>query len=303
MSSSFASAASQFTPVSGNARESRRLDLTGSLVLYRNRPEEVTEAIRSFLNAELVVRLYIVDNSPDDRLRVPTRDPRIEYVFNGKNVGFGAGHNVALRRCMRGAPYHVILNPDIYFGSGVIEKLLDFVRKEPDIGLVMPKVLNPDGSTQFLCKRLPTPGDLVLRRFLPSILKPLVRKRLEHYEMRDHDYGSVLSAPVLSGCFMMINWEALSEVGIFDERYFMYLEDVDLCRRVGQLYETIYCPAVAIYHHHGRGSYHNVRPLIYHIISAVRYFQKWGWFSDSERVRINQERAGTWVPDSALAAT
>jgi GT2 family glycosyltransferase len=98
-----------------------------------------------------------------------------------------------------------------------------------------------------------------------------------------------MSVPVLSGCFMMMKCGALSEVGLFDERYFMYLEDVDLCRRIAQRFETIYFPEVAIYHHYGKGSYRNPRLMMYHIVSAVRYFQKWGWFSDQERVRINEK--------------
>jgi GT2 family glycosyltransferase len=69
----------------------------------------------------------------------------------------------------------------------------------------------------------------------------------------------------------------------------MYLEDVDLCRRVRQRFETIYFPEVAVYHGYEKGSYRNVRLMIYHILSAIRYFQKWGWFRDVERTYINQQ--------------
>jgi GT2 family glycosyltransferase len=183
----------------------------------------------------------------------------------------------------------VVLNPDVHFGCGVLEGLLSFARSRPDVGLVMPKVLNPDGSIQHLCKRLPAPSDLIIRRFLPSVFKSLVGNRLIQYEFRDQDYESVLSVPVLSGCFMMLSRAALSEVGIFDERYFMYMEDVDLCRRMHQRYKTIYFPRVAIYHGYEKGSYRSVRLMMRHIVSALRYFQKWGWFSDEERIVINQK--------------
>jgi GT2 family glycosyltransferase len=190
---------------------------------------------------------------------------------------------------MNEAAYHVVLNPDVYFDPGVLERLLEIARSRPDVGLMMPKILNLDGSTQSLCKKLPTPLDLILRRFLPAALKPFLEKRLAGYELRDQDYTRILSVPVLSGCFMMINCEALSQVGLFDERYFMYLEDVDLCRRMRQRFETIYFPDVAVYHRYEKGSYRSVRLMVRHIISAFRYFQKWGWFSDRERTAINQK--------------
>lgn len=264
-------------------------DIIGSVVVYRNPPEQIREAITSFLNTDLNVRLYVIDNSPDDYVRELCGDRRISYIFNGRNLGFGAAHNLALRASMNAAPFHVVLNPDVYFRTGVLEKLFEFAHRRPDVGLLMPKVLNPDGTIQYLCKRLPTPADLILRRFLPAVLKPLVEERLARYEFRDQDYASILSVPVLSGCFMMINCAALSKVGVFDERYFMYMEDVDLCRRIHEKFKTIYFPEVAIYHGHEKGSYRSFRLMMHHIVSALLYFQKWGWISDEERIAVNQK--------------
>lgn len=270
-------------------------DLIGSIVVYQNPREQVQQAISSFLNTHLMAHLYIVDNSPTDSIRAICSDPRISYTFNGRNVGFGAAHNMAIRASEGQAEYRVILNPDVYFGPGVLESLLLFARSRPEIGLVMPKILNPNGCLQHLCKRLPSPGDLIFRRFLPNALKPWVQDRLARYELRDQDYSRILSVPCLSGCFMLINNAALADVGIFDERYFLYLEDVDLCRRIHQKFETIYYPRVSIYHHNGRSSYRELRPLIHHVVSAFRYFQKWGWYSDNERAVIN-ERVATRTP-------
>src|SRR5262249_42906307 len=148
----------------------------------------------------------------------------------------------------------------------------EFLRTRPEIGLVMPRVLNPDGSIQFLCKQLPSPMDLILRRFLPSGLRTLVGQRLKNYELRDVDYTRPLLVPALSGCFMMMSRAAIAEVGGFDERFFMYLEDVDLCRRIRLRYKTVYMPDVSIYHHYAKGSYRKVWLLLHHIMSAARYF-------------------------------
>src|SRR5260370_1608069 len=263
-------------------------DIIGSVVVDRNHTEQIRKAITSFLNTNLNVRLYVIDNSPDDQVRELCGDRRVTYIFNRRNLGFGAGHNVAMKTSLTEAKYHVVLNPDVHFGHGVIEKLLDFASSRPEIGLVMPKVLNADGTIQHLCKRLPTPSDLILRRFLPAVLKPLVEDRLRRYELRDQDYNRILSVPVLSGCFMMINCAALSQVGVFDERYFMYMEDVDLCRRIHEKFKIIYFPDISIYHWYGKGSYRSFRLMMHHIVSAMLYFQKWGWISDEERIAINQ---------------
>src|SRR3979490_2753247 len=129
-------------------------DITGSIVVYRTPPEYLREAIFSFLNTRLNVRLYVVDDSPDDRLRALCNDARVEYLFNGRNIGFGAAHNLALKTSIHNASYHLVLNPDVYFDPGVLESLFAFAHSRPNIGLLMPKVLNPDGSIQHLCKRL-----------------------------------------------------------------------------------------------------------------------------------------------------
>jgi len=264
-------------------------DIIGSLVVCREPLKQIQEAITSFLHTQMNVKLYVIDNSPDDQIHEVCNDRRIVYIFNGRNLGFAAGHNIAMKLSLNEAAYHVVLNPDVYFAPGVLEKLFAFASGRPEVGLLMPKVLNPDGSIQYLCKRLPAPSDLLLRRFLPGVLQPLVEGRLAQYELRDQDYNTTLSVPFLSGCFMMISCTALAQVGIFDERYFMYMEDVDISRRIHQRFKTIYFPEVAIYHCYAKGSYHSARLMMYHMKSAWRYFRKWGWYRDAERANINQE--------------
>jgi GT2 family glycosyltransferase len=269
------------------------LDIIASVVVYENPLEQIQQAIGSVLHTGLGIRLYVVDNSSHDAARRLCSDPRIVYIFNRRNMGFGPAHNLALRSSLNQATYHLVMNPDVYFDAGVLETLFDFASRRPDVGLVMPEILSPDGSLQYLCKRLPSPTDLILRRFVPDAFKPLVQKRLARYELRDHDYSRILSAPTLSGCFMLISDAALCEVGLFDQRYFMYLEDVDLCRRIHQKFETIYFPHVSIYHRNGKGSYRDARLLKHHIVSAFRYFQKWGWYSDPERICINERASNS----------
>ena len=203
------------------------------------------------------------------------------------NCGYGAGHNIAIREAMEvGAIYHVIVNPDIYFGEGVLEQLVAYMNVNKEIGLVMPKILYPNGELQYLCKLLPTPFDLLLRRF--GLWKKYREKRDIRYELRFADYNQEMQVPSLSGCFMFARMSILKQVDGFDERYFMYAEDLDLCRRIGKIAQTMYYPKVSVYHAYAKGSYKNRKLLRYHMCSMFKYFNKWGWLWDIERKTINK---------------
>lgn len=262
-------------------------DLTASIVIYKNSAPVLSEAIKSFLAAAPQSTLYLIDNSPDDRLQKLVDDPRIIYTFNNKNVGFGAGHNQVLSQILDVSKYHVVLNPDVYFDEQVIKTLYQFMEQNQAVGHVMPKVLYPDGRLQHLCKLLPTPKILLLRRFL-NFLHYIFEKENFQYQLQFTSYDEIMDVPFLSGCFMFLRTEALKEVGLFDERFFLYTEDTDLTRRVHSRFRTVYFPDVSIYHHHARGSYKDFRLMLRNIQSAIRYFNKWGWLNDPERERINK---------------
>jgi GT2 family glycosyltransferase len=263
-----------------------------SIVLFKNDQDLVKKAIYSCVNSVLINRIYLIDNSPTDILScLASLDSRIEYIFKNANLGFGKAHNIALKRSIEeNIPYHLVLNPDVYFEKGVLEELYNFMESNKDVGLVMPKVLYPDGNIQYLCKLLPTPLDLFGRRFLNSgPFKKIVEKRNEVYELRFTGYDKIMEVPYLSGCFMFIRIEVLKKVGLFDERFFMYLEDTDLSRRIHRVSKTVYYPYVHIYHEYGKGSYKSLKLLYYHIKSAIKYFNKYGWFFDKEREEINRK--------------
>ncbi len=262
-------------------------DLTASIVVYKSPAPILSEAIESFLAAAPQSTLYLIDNSPDDRLRKLSDDPRVNYTFNKKNVGFGAGHNQVLSKILDASKYHVVLNPDVYFDEQVIRTLYQFMEQNQAVGQVMPKVLYPDGRLQYLCKLLPTPKILLLRRFL-NFLNNMHERENFQYQLQFTSYDKIMDVPFLSGCFMFLRTEALKEVGLFDERFFLYTEDTDLTRRLHSRFRTVYFPDVSIYHHHARGSYKDFRLMLRNIESAIRYFNKWGWLNDPERERINR---------------
>lgn len=258
--------------------------ITASIVTYRTKPEELLRVASCALK-EPIERLYVVDHSPTDELRahLPS-DPRVEYLRR-PNRGYGAGHNVAIRRAMEaGADYHAVLNPDIYWDGAVIEPLAQYMDRHPDTGQMLPKVLYPDGRLQYTCKLIPTPWDLIAHRFMPP---SLVRKRLARFRLEKSGYDRVMDVPYMHGCFMMLRIEALRSEGLFDERFFMYPEDIDLTRRIHEKWRTLFYPPLQIYHAHAAESRKSWKMLRIHAANMVKYFNKWGWFRDPLRRRAN----------------
>ncbi len=200
---------------------------------------------------------------------------------------FVKAHNIAIRKTIQdGVPYHLVLNPDIYFERGVLEELYEYMEENKDIGNIMPKVLYPNGDIQYLCKLLPTPVDLIFRRFIP--IKKWLEKRNEKYELRWTGYDKIMNVPYLSGCFMFLRTKVLQDIGIFDERYFMYPEDLDLTRRIYKKYRNIFYPKVSIIHEHEKASFKNFEMMKIHVWNMIKYFNKWGWIFDKEREMINK---------------
>ena len=258
--------------------------ITASLVIYHNSKKDINKLLDCVLSSP-IDKLFIIDNSRHDLYRsLENRSERILYIHN-ENVGYGASHNVAMRESIEmGAKYHVVLNPDVYFENGTIETIVKYIDEFEDIGWVMPKVVYPDGSLQYLCKLLPTPFDLLLRRFVPQSWFTKAKYR---FELRDFDYDHALNVPFLSGCFVFLRTSTLKNVGLFDERFFMYGEDIDFSRRMHSKYRTMYFPDVTIVHAHKAESKTSKKMLLVHIKSIVKYFNKWGWFFDEERRRMN----------------
>ena len=205
-----------------------------------------------------------------------------------------------MRRAIQSSRYHIVCNPDIRCAPDVLEELEAFMEAQPEIGLVMPRVLYPDGREQRLCKMLPTPVDLLVRRFLGPMGERLARRSGDRYQLRHVDLRVAREIPSLSGCFMFLRSSVLREVGLFDPRYFLYMEDVDLCRRIGAVAQTVFYPAVSVTHGYAKGSYKSRKLMLHHVVSAARYFSKWGWMFDQGRRLLNArtevlEDAGTRV--------
>lgn len=261
------------------------MKLTASIVAYRTDPEEL-ESCLEMLRRDSVERVYVVDNSPNDTLKsVVDSFENAVYIPRHDNPGYGAAHNEALRRALEArVEYHLVINSDISFGQDVIPALLALLDMYTDVGQIQPRIIYPDGKEQNSARLIPTPLDLFGRRFIPG-WKHSARNR--RYELADRPAGKSLNIPYHQGSFMLFRMSALRHVGLFDERFFMYPEDIDLSRRVHELYPTIYYPKVTVTHSHRASSYKSLRMLGIHLINMARYFNKWGWFHDPLRRRFN----------------
>ena len=264
--------------------------ITSSIVIYNSSKKDLQTVVTCAANSSINT-IYVVDNAVNDNMSgfAQSLSEKVVYMQGQGNIGYGAAHNLAIQKSIQqNAKYHLILNPDIEFAEDVIEKLTIFMDEHLNVGVVMPKVLYPNGEIQYLCKLLPTPSDLIFRRFL--FFLPGKSKRTEKYELRNLDYSKIhFDIPSLSGCFMMFRTDILKQIDGFDERFFMYMEDVDLCRRVHNIAQTAFFPFAEIVHHYEKGSYKNRKLLKYHIFSAIKYFNKWGWFFDKGRRERNKQ--------------
>lgn len=269
--------------------EENFIKTTASIVLYNNNFEELKKLINNILKSDAINIVYLVDNSFTDRLKsIQNLSSRITYVFNSKNLGFGAGHNIAMKLAIENhSQYHFVLNPDVNFDDNVLGSMVNYMIENNDVGMLMPRILNDDDTMQFLPKLLPSPFSIFMRKFKrPDFY---YKKYINKYELRFVDENTIYNAPVLSGCCTLLSLKAIKELGGYDDRFFMYFEDWDLSRRIHMKYRTLYYPSVFVNHGYESGANKSFKLFKIYIKSMISYFNKWGWFFDKERKRINRE--------------
>ncbi len=262
-------------------------EIAASVVLYNTPKSQLTHFLDCIARSSVHVEMFLIDNSPFP-LELPSLRPGITYIKAKGNKGYGAGHNIALRATIDRAKYHFVMNSDISFESTELEKMIQFIDGDPAIGQLMPRIVYPDGRLQYLCKLLPTPVDLLLRRFSFGPFKKVALRSATRFELQCTDYDHVMDVPYLSGCFMLFRTSALQQIGLFDERFFMYPEDLDITRRMHARFRTVFYPGATVTHNHARASYKSARSLWIHFYNMAKYFNKWGWIWDPERSRVNR---------------
>jgi len=220
--------------------------------------------------------IIIVDNnSSDNTVEIIENNFKNIKLIQNNNIGFGAAHNIAIK--LGTGKYHLVLNPDIIFIENSLKKLINFMDKNYNIGLISPKILLSNGSIQYLCRRLPSLFGFIIIRFMPKFIRRFFQARIDYYEMRETGYNKIMDVLFLTGAFMLIRSSVLDKVGGFDENFFMYFEDIDLCRRIQKISRTVFYPYTSVIHLWEGGTRKNFQLLLISIRSAIYYFNKWGW--------------------------
>ncbi|MDC0177547.1 glycosyltransferase family 2 protein [Polaribacter sp.] len=244
--------------------------ITASIVLYNEKIETLKKAVDSFLKTPLKKKLYLIDNSPENILENYFKNTEIEYIFVGKNIGFGKAHNLVLDKI--NSEFHLILNPDVEFSFNIILTLITELKRNSDVSFITPKVIYPNKELQYVCRKHPTLFDLLNRKLLIS------KNKFQKNEYRNQNLEKPFFPEFIHGCFMLFKAEDFKNLKGFDKRYFLYMEDADLCRKIDKSgKKKLYYPKVEVIHQHQKGSSKKTKLLLYHISSAIKYFLKWGF--------------------------
>lgn len=249
-------------------------DISIAIVAYNDEEDvcRVVASIEAYTAEHITKKIYIIDNSSEENKlsALEQKYPDVSYLKTGQNLGFGGGHNKVLP--LLDSRFHAIVNPDILLCMDAFDVLMRFMEDEK-IGMSVPRIVDEQGKLLSVYRRELTVWDMFLRMFL----KGAFQKRQAYHTMQDMDYDRPFEVPFAQGSFLVVRTELFRQLGGFDERFFLYMEDADLCRRVNQVSKLWYCPDATVIHKWERGSHKNKKLFRIHVKSMISYFYKWGW--------------------------
>lgn len=247
------------------------------IVNYRS-GQDLASCLRSLVRnaGQLDYEIFVINNDrPEDLSPISDLEsPRIQVVQNRSNRGFAAAVNQGTRQA-RGS-FLLLLNPDVRVEDGALEILTDTLQQHPDAGVVLPRLDSPDGSLQYSCRRFYTPATLLLRR-APFQRLWSNHPGLHRHLMADWDHRSLSEVDWGLGAAMMVRRAAAESGALLDERFFLYFEDVDLCKRMwGRGWKVLYNPAARMVHGHRRDSARgwSLGARRHHLFSLLKFLWK-----------------------------
>lgn len=224
------------------------------LIVHYNTPGLLRQTLRGILRAAPQVRyeVIVVDNNPASRIPwVKEEFPEVNLIVSEKNRGFAGGMNLALTEAT--GRFVLVFNPDIIVKPGALETLVQYLDEHQDVGMVGPQLRHPDGSLQHSCYQFMQPSTILYRRIPFLRFLPSAKKQVEGYLMADWDHAEIKEVDYLLGAAMLVRREVMESLGGFDENFFMYFEDQDLCRRFWQAgWKVVYHPKAELIHYHRR---------------------------------------------------
>ncbi|MEK9628147.1 MAG: glycosyltransferase family 2 protein [Nitrospinota bacterium] len=253
------------------------MDLSCIIVNYNN-SEPLNDCLESIYKTVrgITFEVIVVDNSENDPglEGLKTSFPETQFISNSSNVGFSKANNQVAKIAQ--GDILVFLNPDTVLSEDALASMCRHVQSHPEIGALGPKVVNPDGSLQYSCRRYPTIWTGLFNRY--SILSRLFpnNRFTSQYLMFDFDHNKIRQVDWLSGCCLMVSKKAFEAVGGFDENYFLFNEDVDLCRMINQAgREVLYFPDATVVHKISTSnSKTSIRVIVQRHLGMMHYFKK-----------------------------
>jgi N-acetylglucosaminyl-diphospho-decaprenol L-rhamnosyltransferase len=220
--------------------------------------------------------VQVVNNGPPDELLNVGMDkyPGVRFHQAPRNLGFAGAAN--LGASLLKSPYLLVMNPDVIPEPNSWARLRETLLAHPAAGLVVPKLVNPDGSLQDSARRFYSMKTLLLRRSPFNRLFPR-HPAIQHHLMKEWDHQGIAEIDWALGAAMLVRKEALQGKKIFDERFFLYFEDVDLCYRLRDSgWKVLYDSAAVMVHKHRRESARNwLHPVkFYHLSSLMKFLLK-----------------------------
>lgn len=236
------------------------------------------------------LRVYLVDDAQQPALAALAGRYGAHYRPQPDWPRQARAHNRILREAAAaGSVYHLLLAPDIGLPLDAVARMIAYMEQHPDVGLLAPRVQGADGRLQPLCSLLPGPVELLLGRCFPLLHRS--SGGLARYQLHASGYSRVMDVPVPTACCLLMRMETVLRAGMFDERFLLRFDTVDLARRTVRIARTVFVPHVTVVcdpaHTDGRGWRGRAASWWRRCVSAWRYFNKWGWLRDGERDRIN----------------
>jgi len=260
------------------------MKLSITIVNYNQKyfPKICVEALKKS-KTDFEFEIIVCDNNSHDEsldyLKEAHKKGDIILVEPGRNLGYGSGHNFAARKAK--GKYNLILNTDITVETDTLQKMIDYMEANKDVGILGPKLLYHNGHVQRSCRRHFMFVDLFIKRTFLRKIWPF-KSRYEKYVMEDFNHESTQTVDLITGAFMLMPKDLYDEINGFDERYFLFMEDFDLCRKVqGAGKKVVYYPEAKATHYHKRLSEGSFFQLLfnkiswYHLASAFKYHWKW----------------------------
>lgn len=263
-----------------NTVEQNKTLVTAGIVAYGGAEEVAQAAISVAEHTQGVdLHLMILDNaSPDgagNQLQKMQFPKNVQLKCSQTNLGFGKGHNFIFQFLNQNqkSKYHAVINPDITLDTDAITEICRWMDNHPDVTMVTPRLMFPDGTEQQTAKRYPSLMALAARQLPLPFLKGVEK----HYLMLDEDLTKPTDVQFCSGCFFVMRSDIYQKMGGFDPRYFVYVEDADITRQALQYGRAIYLPQVSVYHAWHRDANKKLKNFTMQLGSMFKYWHKWGF--------------------------